>query len=321
MDGSDVRHLLADAGISVVDPPDNSEQAIAIANEPRPDATLLDATCRTPRCRPTTGYSAYAEISHQPLAPVVLLVDNTQAEQIQEALDAGVMGYVVRPFTRSRLIPAIEMAMTQQAVIAVLRAEIAYLADRLDARKVIERAKGPLIFRRQLSEQNAFRLMQSKSMDHRTAMRSVAHTSLNNSLRADLACRHSAPLSAFYWKPAARSLVQMPDDGPAIAGLLEPFSTTHVGRDQQSEVRIRPYRPRHACGAGCRPGMDVSLVLGFSSGSVRLRRARSACDNKRDSLRGCGCNAGPPSSRFDRGGPIVGCAVPSSGQPHDASHG
>ena len=168
--GAEVQRILSDAGWDVVGQQGNAEQLIAMADELRPDAMVMD-TVRAIHHRSSTA----AAIAHGRLAPVVVMADDdTQPGDFRQALEAGAMGYVTRPFTRERLIPTIEMAVARHADAMALRTEISAVADRLDARKVIERAKGLLMVEQHTTEQEAFRWLQRRSMDRRTSMRSVA---------------------------------------------------------------------------------------------------------------------------------------------------
>jgi response regulator NasT len=135
--------------------------------ELRADATLLDIT---------NGLHAAAALRDQGLGPVVMLADKPVPGRINDAADAGVMAVVLTPFTRQRLVPAIELAIARFADTTALRAQIVDISDRLDARKVIERAKGLLMTRQRITEPEAFRFLQQAAMTQRTSMRDIAHT-------------------------------------------------------------------------------------------------------------------------------------------------
>ncbi|MBI2243069.1 MAG: ANTAR domain-containing protein [Nocardioides sp.] len=115
------------------------------------------------------GYDDEARI-----APVVILTAFSQRELVERARDAGAMAYLVKPFSRSDLVPAIEMAVSRFAELALLEAEVADLTERLETRKAVDRAKGVLQEQLHLSEPDAFRWIQKTAMDLRLSMRQVA---------------------------------------------------------------------------------------------------------------------------------------------------
>jgi response regulator NasT len=125
------------------------------------------------------GIAAAAQITEKRIAPVVMLTAFSQRDLIERARDAGAMAYLVKPFDKRDLLPAIEMAMSRFAEIKALEAEVTDLRERLEARKLIERAKGALMTERAMTEPEAFRWIQRAAMDNRTTMRAVAATVLD----------------------------------------------------------------------------------------------------------------------------------------------
>jgi response regulator NasT len=125
------------------------------------------------------GITAAAQITEARIAPVVMLTAFSQRDLIERARDAGAMAYLVKPFQKRDLLPAIEMATSRFAEIRALEAEVTGLKERLEARKVIERAKGILMTQHALSEPEAFRWIQRSAMDNRTSMRTVAELVLS----------------------------------------------------------------------------------------------------------------------------------------------
>ena len=125
------------------------------------------------------GIAAAAQITEARIAPVVMLTAFSQRDLIERARDAGAMAYLVKPFQKRDLLPAIEMATSRFAEMRALEAEVSGLRERLEARKVIERAKGTLMTQHGLSEPEAFRWIQRAAMDNRTSMRSVAELVLS----------------------------------------------------------------------------------------------------------------------------------------------
>ncbi|MGL5808783.1 MAG: ANTAR domain-containing response regulator [Nocardioides sp.] len=165
----DLAEMLADEGYQVVGQAGDGATAIELAERLRPDLVVLDVKMPV-----LDGIAAADRISGQRWAPVVILTAFSQAELVQRASSAGAMAYVVKPFTRSDLVPAIELAISRFAEITALQAEVTGLADQLKARKIIDRAKGLLQEQLGLSEQDAFRWIQKTAMDLRVSMAQVA---------------------------------------------------------------------------------------------------------------------------------------------------
>jgi len=165
----DLKETLDELGYDVVGEAGDGERAVALAEELRPDLVILDVKMPV-----LDGISAAERIAAQRIAPVVILTAFSQRDLVERARDAGAMAYLVKPFSSSDLLPAIEMALSRYAEMAALEAEVADLTDRLDARKAIERAKGLLQARLAISEPEAFRWIQRAAMDQRISMRAVA---------------------------------------------------------------------------------------------------------------------------------------------------
>jgi AmiR/NasT family two-component response regulator len=172
----DLREMLEEEGFAVVGEAADGEQAIALAKELQPDVVICDI--KMPKM---DGITAAAEITGSRTAPVVMLTAFSQRDLIERARDAGAMAYLVKPFQKRDLLPAIEMATSRFAEIRALEEEVGDLRERLEARKVIERAKGALMTKHGLSEPEAFRWIQRAAMDNRTSMRAVAHLVLTES--------------------------------------------------------------------------------------------------------------------------------------------
>ena len=165
----DLREMLEEEGYAVVGEAGDGETAVALAERLRPDLVLLDV-----RMPVLDGISAAERIVGQRIAPVVIVTAYSQREQVERARDAGAMAYVVKPFTAADLMPAIEMARSRYAQIEALEREVANLTDRLETRKLVERAKSRLQQRFAMSEPESFRWIQRTAMDKRTSMREVA---------------------------------------------------------------------------------------------------------------------------------------------------
>ncbi len=165
----DLAEMLAEEGYDVVGQAGDGETAIALAEQHRPDLVVLDV--KMPKL---DGLSAAQRIAEQRIAPVVILTAFSQRELVERARDAGAMAYLVKPFTKNDLMPSIEMAVSRFAELQMLEAEVADLTERLDTRKLVDRAKGVLQARLELSEPDAFRWIQKTAMDLRLSMKQVA---------------------------------------------------------------------------------------------------------------------------------------------------
>lgn len=165
----DLREMLAEEGFDVVGEASDGEQAVALAQELSPDLVICDI--KMPKL---DGISAATQITEKRIAPVIMLTAFSQRDLVERARDAGVMAYLVKPFEKRELLPAIEMATSRFAELRALETEVTDLRDRLEARKVIERAKGVLMTQHKLTEPEAFRWIQRAAMDNRTSMRAVA---------------------------------------------------------------------------------------------------------------------------------------------------
>ncbi len=163
----DLAEMLRENGYEVVGEATNGEEAVALANELKPDLAILDV--KMPKL---DGISAAETIVKT--SPVLMLTAFSQKDLVERALDAGVMAYVVKPFTIDDLIPAIEIATTRHAQMIALQSEVADLTERLETRKLIDRAKGILMQAMNMSEPDAFRWIQRTAMDKRVSMKQVA---------------------------------------------------------------------------------------------------------------------------------------------------
>jgi response regulator NasT len=163
----DLVEMLQGAGYEVVAAATNGQEAIDLAVEHRPDLAILDVKMPV-----LDGISAAAKIIE--IAPVLMLTAFSQKELVERARDAGVMAYVVKPFTIGDLMPAIEIAISRHQQMKSLAAEVADLHDRLETRKTIDKAKGILMSALNLSEPQAFSWIQKAAMDRRLTMKEVA---------------------------------------------------------------------------------------------------------------------------------------------------
>ncbi|WP_307845344.1 response regulator [Planomonospora sp. ID67723] len=165
----DLKEMLEEDGYAVVGEAGDGEAAVKLASELRPDLVILDVKMPV-----LDGISAAEQIVSQRIAPCLILTAFSQRDLVERARDAGAMAYLVKPFTKSDLVPAIEMAVSRHEEFAALEREVGTLSERLETRKLVERAKGLLMAEHGWSEPQAFRWIQKASMDRRLSMREVA---------------------------------------------------------------------------------------------------------------------------------------------------
>jgi AmiR/NasT family two-component response regulator len=165
----DLAEMLAEEGYVIAGEASDGERAVELVEELRPDLVVLDV--KMPKL---DGISAAARIAEQRIAPVVILTAFSQRDLVDRARDAGAMAYLVKPFEKSDLVPAIEMARSRFAELRQLEAEVVDLTERLETRKLVDRAKGVLQQTLGISEPDAFRWIQKTAMDLRLSMRQVA---------------------------------------------------------------------------------------------------------------------------------------------------
>ncbi|QGN35318.1 ANTAR domain-containing response regulator [Microlunatus sp. Gsoil 973] len=165
----DLVEMLGEEGYEVVGEAGDGEQAVALATELKPDLVVMDV--KMPKM---DGISAAEKIATDRIAPVVMLTAFSQRELIERAREAGAMAYVVKPFGKDDLVPAIEIAIARYQEILAVEAEVAQLEERLETRKIVDKAKGLLQVGLGLTEPEAFRWIQKTAMDLRKSMREVA---------------------------------------------------------------------------------------------------------------------------------------------------
>jgi two-component system, response regulator PdtaR len=165
----DLAEMLTEEGYDVVGEAGDGETAVRLAEELKPDLVILDIKMPI-----MDGLAAAEKIAGARIAPVVILTAFSQRDLVERARSAGAMAYLVKPFQKSDLVPAIEMALSRFAEITALESEVAELTERLETRKAVERAKGALMSAYGMTEPQAFKWIQRTAMDHRMAMREVA---------------------------------------------------------------------------------------------------------------------------------------------------
>jgi response regulator NasT len=171
----DLKEMLEEEGYSVVGEAGDGEQAVELAREHRPDLVILDV--KMPKL---DGISAAEKIAGESIAPVLMLTAFSQRDLVERARDAGAMAYLVKPFSKSDVVPAIEMAVSRFTELKELEKEVADLSQRLETRKLVDRAKSVLQTQYGLTEPAAFRWIQKTSMDRRMSMQQVAQAVIDD---------------------------------------------------------------------------------------------------------------------------------------------
>jgi two-component system, response regulator PdtaR len=187
----DLKEMLEEEGYLVAGEVGDGASAVDLAQRLRPDLVIMDV-----KMPGLDGISAAEQISAERLAPVVILTAFSQRDLVKRASDAGAMAYLIKPFTRADLVPAIEIAVSRFQEITALDSEVAGLRDRLEVRKLLDRAKGLLQADRGITEAEAFRWIQKTSMDRRMTMRAVAEEVIKAAQAATEAADGAAPAPA-----------------------------------------------------------------------------------------------------------------------------
>ncbi|WP_338747788.1 ANTAR domain-containing response regulator [Janibacter alittae] len=175
----DLAEMLTEAGYEVVGQASNGEEAVSLAESLQPDLIIMDIKMPV-----MDGLTAAETIGEQRICPVIMLTAFSQKELVERARDAGVMAYIVKPFTVSDVTPAVEVALSRWAELKALESEVADLGERLETRKAVEKAKGVLMKKLKISEAEAFRWIQKTAMDRRLGMREVADAVVSGMDRA-----------------------------------------------------------------------------------------------------------------------------------------
>lgn len=167
----DIVETLRGYGYDVVGEAADGEAALALATKLRPDLVVMDV--KMPKM---DGISAAEKLHQNRIAPVLLLTAFSQKELVERASEAGVVAYIVKPFTPADLLPAVEIALSRSAEMRALEAEVSDMSERFETRKIVDIAKGILNEKMGLTEPEAFRWIQKASMDRRLTMKDVAVT-------------------------------------------------------------------------------------------------------------------------------------------------
>jgi AmiR/NasT family two-component response regulator len=176
----DLKETLEEEGYEVVGETGRGDKAVDLVREHRPDLAILDI-----KMPGMDGLEAARHITKDRICGVLVLTAFSQREVIEEARDAGALAYLVKPFQKSDLIPAIEVAIGRFRELQALNGEVEVLGEQLEARKSIDRAKGVLIDRHGMSESDAYGFIQRGAMNHRTTMKAVADMVVSGELRPE----------------------------------------------------------------------------------------------------------------------------------------
>lgn len=164
----DLREMLEEEGHEVVGEARDGAEAIELATALQPDIVFMDISMPG-----MSGIEAASAISAENIAPVVMVTAFSQASYVAQASEAGAMAYLVKPFTQADIVPAMTLAVARHAEATALASEVADLSERLETRKIVDRAKG-ILMARGMTEPEAFRRLQKLAMDRRKTLREVA---------------------------------------------------------------------------------------------------------------------------------------------------
>jgi len=173
----DLKELLQEEGYEVVGETGRGDEAVELVRDLRPDLAILDI-----KMPGLDGLSAARQIAEGRLAAVLMVTAFSQRALVEQARDAGALAYLVKPFQKSDLVPAIELAIGRFKEMSALADEVRDLAEQLETRKVVDRAKGILMDRHGLTEQDAFSFIQKRAMAERTKMKAVAEQVVSGQL-------------------------------------------------------------------------------------------------------------------------------------------
>jgi AmiR/NasT family two-component response regulator len=165
----DLKEMLEEEGFEVIGEASDGDAAVRLAEEREPDLVIMDI-----KMPGMDGLAAAEKITAQGRAAVLILTAFSQKELVQRAASAGAMGYLVKPFQKSELIPAIDIALARHSQMSSIKKEAEDLSEQLETRKVVDRAKGKLMDEKGMAEAEAFRMLQKRAMDERRPMRDVA---------------------------------------------------------------------------------------------------------------------------------------------------
>ena len=173
----DLKEMLIEEGYEVVADTGRGDEVVDLVREHRPDIAILDI-----KMPGLDGLSAAREISADHICAVLILTAFSQRQLVERARDAGALAYLVKPFQRGELVPAIEVALGRFAEMQALTAEVRGLEEQLETRKIVDRAKGILMDRHGMAESEAFTFIQRGAMSARQTMQQVAQRVIDGTL-------------------------------------------------------------------------------------------------------------------------------------------
>jgi response regulator NasT len=173
----DLKELLEEEGYEVVGETGRGDEAVDLVRDLVPDLVILDV-----KMPGLDGLSAARHIAAERLAAVLILTAFSQRDLVEQARDAGALAYLVKPFQKSDLIPAIEVALARHAELTSLERHVGDLEERLEARKLIDRAKGKLMDQQGMDEQAAWRFIQTQAMNNRVKVQVIAQRVIDGDL-------------------------------------------------------------------------------------------------------------------------------------------
>ena len=260
----DLKEMLEEPGegaYAVIGEASDGDTAVQLAADLKPDLVIMDIKMPV-----LDGISAAEQISERRLAPVVILTAFSQRDLVQRASSAGAMAYLVKPFTKAELVPAIEIAVSRFAELNALQSEISDLRERLAMRKLLDRAKGVLQATHGMSEPEAFRWIQKTSMDRRMTMRVLAQEILDGQAQPEpgaagsTAADEVATEPADPGKPAEGQAAAGSGDqdaravGPAVQGPAGRGPVPRPGAAGPGSAGAKPSAPRRPGPGDARPG-------------------------------------------------------------------
>jgi two-component system, response regulator PdtaR len=176
----DLKEILEEEGYEVVGETGRGDEAVELVRRHHPDLAILDI-----KMPGMDGLTAAKAISGERLAAVLILTAFSQRDLIDQARDAGALAYMVKPFQKSELLPAIEIALGRYQEMKALAQEVKSLEEQLETRRLVERAKGLLMDEREMKEVDAFNWIQKSAMRERVTMREIARRIINDGLRPE----------------------------------------------------------------------------------------------------------------------------------------
>jgi len=250
----DLKEMLEEPGEGayvVIGEASDGDTAVHLAADLKPDLVIMDIKMPV-----LDGISAAEQITERRLAPVVILTAFSQRDLVQRASSAGAMGYLVKPFTKAELVPAIEIAVSRFAELNALQSEISDLRERLAMRKLLDRAKGVLQATHGMTEPEAFRWIQKTSMDRRMTMRALAQEILDGHASPEPGAAASTATDDVAQEPAAPGKTPAaPAAGPGgQAPEARGPEAPRPGAAGPGSAGPRPTEPRRPGPGEARPG-------------------------------------------------------------------